>query len=1260
VGRAEANAAADHEAIAATDFRADFDWAMPSRFGKDLGDDPTKWTDPIKHDGQWYTLSPSWQFIHTRTWKVTLTAFPPAGVSVRNYDWKIDGQFITQTQSSFDYEFPAQGTYPVELTINATDGRSGSVAKNVLVKDLLIVSLGDSVASGEGNPDDAGYQVLPPAKSIPPTWANRRCHRSMYSGPAQAAKAIEVADPHTSVTFVSLACSGASIVNGLLGTYNGIDPPDGSQNWLRSQLDELRRLVCPEMPPNYGYHCDHTLQRQIDALLINAGANDLQFSDIVEACVIGGLEVDLREWCKLFPANPLCQIGIVIGKRRIPTCDESEAVARSLFEKLQTLPQKYDDLKRAIDSAFKPCPVYLAEYFDPTRGANGEWCLMEPFLDPKVGLIPVPDAKIDPDESRWASDYVVSALNNRIFTKAREFGWNHVGGIAKDFQAHGYCSSDPWIVRNPESWHRQLDLFGTMHPNHAGHQNYKKHFVEEISKNMAATLHLEGAIESADCDQITGWAVDRSRPYGSIYVDIYADGNYLATVLADKPGKTVYQRAFSYSVPTSLKDNKPHRITVRFSGLDALKFSGMNTEVGSFNYTCGMKVTNSAVQLIPDGSPVEIKAPVMVTTPEGQTNQTTTFFTNLSYGNTITLKAQPQLTVGGVELEFVGWEIDSKPQWRKTDNPLSQAIYRDTTIVARYLRKSLAALTVKASTEDSSNIIFLSAPVSYQWSPRPGLSSGGTQNTLFEIYPPRSVTVKLEAPLIVKHFDQFLKFSYWEVGGKTVAQNILYHNAADDSASLWAHYQNVQPAFDGLFEKLDCGTISGWAWDRNQPNIPVKVDVYVDGKAVATITANQFRQDLLNTGFGNGSHGFTYSTPADLRDGKPHAISVRHWGTTTDLRNSPRPITIGPAPVITDEPDDVKVCVGAPARIAVAARGEAPRYEWWKDGQRLAASGSALNFNAVTKADEGIYQVKVIDACGRSVSSRIARLTVGGEIAITTQPVNLVRCPGQMAVFAVTATGGNLTYQWRKNGVAIPNATERVYSIPAVAPGDAGTYHVVINNGCDLVESSRVTLTVSPPPAISPANQLFRYLGGNGKFNITGAGCLVTAVSNVPWIKITSGPGTGNFRVDFTVESNFGPERVGAITVDGATHTVTQLPRDVVKDAWFVVQQVYPVSMKAGQRYTVMIKMRNLGTATWTTAAGYKLISQSPPNNTTWGLSSVELPGGSVAPGAEVTFSFEITAPATPGFHTFQWRMAQNGAGFGDSTEALQLIVNRN
>ncbi len=97
-------------------------------------------------------------------------------------------------------------------------------------------------------------------------------------------------------------------------------------------------------------------------------------------------------------------------------------------------------------------------------------------------------------------------------------------------------------------------------------------------------------------------------------------------------------------------------------------------------------------------------------------------------------------------------------------------------------------------------------------------------------------------------------------------------------------------------------------------------------------------------------------------------------------------------------------------------------------------------------------------------------------------------------------------------------------------------------------------------------------------------------------------------------------------------------------DAAFVTQTV-PTPMLIANVYTVSIQMRNTGTTTWTGAGGYALASQSPPNNMTWGVNRVPF-SGAVAPNEVATFTFQVTAPATPGVYDFQWEMIQEGVDF--------------
>ena len=101
-----------------------------------------------------------------------------------------------------------------------------------------------------------------------------------------------------------------------------------------------------------------------------------------------------------------------------------------------------------------------------------------------------------------------------------------------------------------------------------------------------------------------------------------------------------------------------------------------------------------------------------------------------------------------------------------------------------------------------------------------------------------------------------------------------------------------------------------------------------------------------------------------------------------------------------------------------------------------------------------------------------------------------------------------------------------------------------------------------------------------------------------------------------------------------------------------------PKTMTAGEIRTVTILMRNAGDSTWTRAEGFELGSEDPSDNTTWGLSRVEIDDAvAVEPEAAYTFSFAITAPSTAGEHAFQWQMVHDGTRFGGKTPSKTIPV---
>ena len=395
-----------------------FEWTVPARFGGDADEGGV--IDYFEPDG---SLE-----IHPDGFRVDFTTDTPLSCDTTlSRTWSIDGQEVTAddprivfydpNDCRFSYLFEDEGTYEVEVEVERADGLLlGFETHEVVVQDFLIVSLGDSVASGEGNPDL-------PQSGGPERWQNQQCHRSALAGPAQAAIQLEQADEKTSVTFVHLACSGATIEEGVLGPYEGIE----SGALLPPQVEQMRDLVG---------------EREIDALLVSIGANDVQFSTLIERCFL------YRSCHLLVPGS-----------------------AASLFERLiARLPGRYDRLDAALQPPEVPSErVYISEYFDPTRNGTGGSCDGILADHPAGGG---PFFGITAEEAQWASENMLVRLNADVLGAAARHGWRYAGGITSRFLTHGYCAPLNWVLTYTESMLVQGDQNGTIHPNGPGHLAY--------------------------------------------------------------------------------------------------------------------------------------------------------------------------------------------------------------------------------------------------------------------------------------------------------------------------------------------------------------------------------------------------------------------------------------------------------------------------------------------------------------------------------------------------------------------------------------------------------------------------------------------------------------------------------------------------------------------------------------------------------------------------------------------------------------------
>jgi hypothetical protein len=130
------------------------------------------------------------------------------------------------------------------------------------------------------------------------------------------------------------------------------------------------------------------------------------------------------------------------------------------------------------------------------------------------------------------------------------------------------------------------------------------------------------------------------------------------------------------------------------------------------------------------------------------------------------------------------------------------------------------------------------------------------------------------------------------------------------------------------------------------------------------------------------------------------------------------------------------------------------------DGNNAAitATGASIDLDSLPRifnstVDMGVYEF------GSSL---------GSAPSITQNPQSQTACQGESVVFSVSASGAQpFGFQWFKDGVAIPNATQNEYFIPVAGQSNTGSYTCVVTNGAGSATSQAAILTVNAPAVVS-------------------------------------------------------------------------------------------------------------------------------------------------------------------------------------------------
>jgi hypothetical protein len=109
-------------------------------------------------------------------------------------------------------------------------------------------------------------------------------------------------------------------------------------------------------------------------------------------------------------------------------------------------------------------------------------------------------------------------------------------------------------------------------------------------------------------------------------------------------------------------------------------------------------------------------------------------------------------------------------------------------------------------------------------------------------------------------------------------------------------------------------------------------------------------------------------------------------------------------------------------------------------------------------ADEGPAKKNGTAEFAYTIASSVS---AGPQPSITAQPLSQTVVAGKSATFTVTATSSQpISYQWQRNGVALPGATSSGLTLANVQASDTGTYSVVVSTSAGTVTSAAATLSL--------------------------------------------------------------------------------------------------------------------------------------------------------------------------------------------------------
>ena len=213
----------------------------------------------------------------------------------------------------------------------------------------------------------------------------------------------------------------------------------------------------------------------------------------------------------------------------------------------------------------------------------------------------------------------------------------------------------------------------------------------------------------------------------------------------------------------------------------------------------------------------------------------------------------------------------------------------------------------------------------------------------------------------------------------------------------------------------------------------------------------------------------TLANATSLNEGY-YSVTVQNAVGATNSRQAF--VKMSQPPTFSTQPVGAVVVIGGSLTMNAVVTGRATLYyQWQKQGVNIAgATTSSLTLNNVQNPDFGTYQLIVTNSDGITLSSQAELIhspTDQMPPSFTAEPTTLALAAGATATFSATTTGtAPQLYQWKRNGIDIPNATATTLTLASVTSANAGSYTLLATNDFGSATSSPAQLSVFNPPVI--------------------------------------------------------------------------------------------------------------------------------------------------------------------------------------------------